>query len=120
MKVLTNHKGLEYFMTIKKLIPRQVKWAEFLFEFNFVVNYQSGVKNAKANTLTRRPNETPINNNNERQEYQMQILLPPTCIDIQPINISNGTNDITNNDLNKGLNEQVQKANRADDQYKKI
>ena len=37
VKVLTDHKGLEYFMTTKKLTPRQARWAEFLSEFNFVV-----------------------------------------------------------------------------------
>ena len=57
VKVLIDHKGLEYFMTTKKLTPRQVRWAEFLLEFNFVISYQSGKKNNKANTLTRKPNK---------------------------------------------------------------
>ena len=39
VKVLTNHKSLEYFISIKKLTPRQVRWAEFLLEFNFVISY---------------------------------------------------------------------------------
>ncbi len=30
INVLTNHKSLEYFMTIKKLNRRQTRWAEFL------------------------------------------------------------------------------------------
>ena len=57
VKVLTNHKGLEYFMSTKKLTPRQIKWTEFLSEFNFVISYQSGKKNNKANALTRKPNK---------------------------------------------------------------
>ena len=57
LKVLTDHKGLEYFMTTKKLIPRQARWAEFLSEFNFVVTYQSGKKNNKADALIKRPNK---------------------------------------------------------------
>ena len=39
VKVLTDHKGLEYFMTIKKLTSQQIRWAEFLSEFNFVISY---------------------------------------------------------------------------------
>ena len=39
VKVLTNHKGLKYFMSTKKLTPRQVRWAEFLSEFNFMISY---------------------------------------------------------------------------------
>ena len=57
VKMLTDHKGLEYFITTKKLMPRQAKWVEFLSEFNFVVTYQSGKKNDKANALTRKPNK---------------------------------------------------------------
>ena len=57
VKVLTDHKGLEYFMTTKKLTPRQARWAEFLSKFNFKVTYQTGKKNDKADALTRKPNE---------------------------------------------------------------
>ena len=39
VRVLTDHKGLEYFMTTKRLTPRQARWAEFLSELNFVVIY---------------------------------------------------------------------------------
>ena len=66
VKVLTDYKSLEYFMTTKKLTPRQARWAEFLSEFNFVVTYQSGKKNDKADTLTRKPNKQPISNEDDR------------------------------------------------------
>ena len=52
VQVLTDYKGLKYFMTTKKLTPRQARWMEFLSEFNFVISYQSGKKNNKANALT--------------------------------------------------------------------
>ena len=44
VKVLTNHKGLKYFMTTKKLTPKQARWVEFLSEFNFKVTYQTEKK----------------------------------------------------------------------------
>lgn len=47
------------------------------------------------------------------------MLLPPTCINIQPIDISNDINDIID-DSNESLNKQVKKANCVDDQCKKI
>ena len=65
MKVLTNHKSLEYFMTTKKLTPRQIKWAKFLSEFNFVISYQSGKKNNKANALTQKLNKRPTEYENK-------------------------------------------------------
>ena len=77
VKVLTNLKGLEYFMTTKKLTPRQVRWAKFLSEFNFVISYQSGKKNNKANALTRKPNKRPTEDKDEQRQHHMRVLLPP-------------------------------------------
>ena len=89
VKVLTDHKGLEYFMTTKKLTPRQARWAKFLSEFNFKVTYQTGKNNDKADALTRRPNKRPTSDEDKRQEHRMQVLLPPERIEIQPIEITN-------------------------------
>ena len=95
VKVLTDHKGLEYFMTTKKLTPRQARWAEFLSEYNFIISYQSGKKNEKADALTRKPNEQPINKNDERLEHRMQTLLPPErfehVVNLEPIEVENGS-----------------------------
>ena len=91
MKVLTDHKGLEYFITTKKLTPRQARWAEFLSKFNFVVTYQTGKKNEKADALTRKPNEQPISN--EDYEHKMQVLLLPERLNIQPIEVTNKTSE---------------------------
>ena len=89
VKVFTNYKGLEYFMSTKKLTPRQVRWAEFLSKFNFVISYQSSKKNNKANTLTRKPNKQPTNNEDKRRKYNVCMLLSLNQIDheaeLQPI-----------------------------------
>ena len=77
VKILTNHKSLEYFISTKKLTPRQVKWAEFLSEFNFVISYQSGKKNDKADAFTRKPNKQPIDNKNKQRKHSIRVLLPP-------------------------------------------
>ena len=87
VKVLTDHKGLEYFMTTKKLTLKQARWAEFLSEFNFKVTYQTGKKNEKADALTRKPNNQPISD--ENYEHRMQVLLPLERMKIQPIEITN-------------------------------
>ena len=89
VKVLTNHKGLEYFMSTKKLTPRQVRWVKFLSEFNFVISYQSGKKNDKANAFTRKPNKQSIDNEDEQHKHSIRVLLPSNQIDheaeLQPI-----------------------------------
>ena len=39
VKILTNHKNLQYFMSTKQLSRRQACWSEFLSCFNFVIQY---------------------------------------------------------------------------------
>ena len=82
--IYTDHKGLETFMTSKKLTPRQVRWAEILADYNIQIQYQSGAKNAKADALTRMPGYRP-DEDDERQRYREQVLLPPSRIKINAI-----------------------------------
>ena len=130
VKVLTDHKGLEYFMTTKKLTPRQARWAEFLSEYNFIISYQSGKKNEKADALTRKPNERPINENNKKLEHRMQMLLPPQrfehavehAVNLEPIEVENSPEDITSavdpaepHEDYSTLPDKIKSANRVDD-----
>ena len=62
-------------MTTKKLTPRQVRWTEFLSEFNFVISYQSGKKNNKADTLTRKPNKRLTKDEDKQHQHCMCVLL---------------------------------------------
>ena len=54
-------------MTTKKLSRRQAHWTEFILGFNFVIFYTPGRKNRKADSLTRRPNDYPADNQDDRQ-----------------------------------------------------
>ena len=125
MKVLTDHKGLEYFMTTKKLTPRQARWAEFLSEYNFIISYQSGKKNKKADALTRKPNERPMEGD-KQLEHRMQTLLPPErfehVVNLEPIEVGNSPNEDTTSAADPAepqdsstLPEEIQDANRADE-----
>jgi len=42
ISVLTDHKNLEYFTMTKLLNQPQVRWAQFLFEFNIKIVYRPG------------------------------------------------------------------------------
>ena len=53
--VISDHQNLQTFMTTKTLTPRQVRWANFLSQFNFMVRYRPGKKNGKADYLSRLP-----------------------------------------------------------------
>ena len=72
--VWTDHKNLEYFNIIKSLIRRQARWAEFLSEFDFIVNYRLGEKNGNPDVLSRRECHRP----KEGSEVQpVQYLFKP-------------------------------------------
>ena len=77
VQILTDHKGLEYFMTTKKLTRRQARWAEYLANFKFEVTYRPGKENTQADALTRREADIPKDSQDDRQQHQMQTLLPP-------------------------------------------
>nr|XP_036576341.1 reverse transcriptase domain protein [Colletotrichum truncatum]KAF6783066.1 reverse transcriptase domain protein [Colletotrichum truncatum] len=55
VKVYTDHKNLAHFTTSKELNKRQIRWSEFLSEFNFRIIYRKGSENGRADALSRRP-----------------------------------------------------------------
>jgi hypothetical protein len=62
IKILTDHRFLEYFMSSKILNSRQIRWTEILADFFFVIIYRPEKQNAKADTLIRRNGDIEINN----------------------------------------------------------
>ncbi|KAJ1300254.1 hypothetical protein OPQ81_005083 [Rhizoctonia solani] len=54
VKILTDHKNLEYFQTKKELNKRQARWMGFLADYNFRIVYRPGAQNKKADILSRR------------------------------------------------------------------
>ena len=53
IKVFSNYKALEYFITIKHLTSRHARWLEELNQFHFQIMYRTGKQNKKADALTR-------------------------------------------------------------------
>lgn len=51
--VLTDHHGLQWFMTTKDLNRQQVRWAERLADFDFTITYRPGTANNQADVLSR-------------------------------------------------------------------
>ncbi len=53
VEMITNHKNLKYFMSIKQLSHHQARWSEFLFRFNYCIAYHLNKIDDKLNALTR-------------------------------------------------------------------
>ena len=94
IKVLSDHRNLEYFTTTKQLNRRQARWAEFLSRFRFKINYRPGKQGEKPDALTRRSADLP-KKGDERLRFQSQVvlkrenfeipsILPPTPPDSEP------------------------------------
>jgi len=64
-KIITDHKNLQTFMTTKQLNQRQVHWAEFLSQFNFVITYRPGTKATIPDTLSHLLGVAPANADNK-------------------------------------------------------
>ena len=53
VEIITDHNNLKYFMTTKTLNRRQVRWAQFLTDFNFKLIHRAGKLNVQADALSR-------------------------------------------------------------------
>jgi hypothetical protein len=86
-------------MTSKKLTRRQARWALTLANYNFQITFRPGIKNGKADALTRKPGDRPLDDTDERQKHQVQTLIPAQKLSpelrqaleatLSPINASN-------------------------------
>ena len=80
VRIYTDHKALEHFMTTKQLTSRQARWAEILSQFFFTIMYRSGKQNIKADALSRR--EQDVKPQDEiKAEYRTRALLQPDQLD---------------------------------------
>ena len=73
--ILTDHKNLEYFTTIRKLSERQMRWQLVLSKFNPVIQYRPGKDGGLPDALTRRDQDLP-KEGDERLNYRMAQLIP--------------------------------------------
>lgn len=82
IRVFSDHKNLETFMSTKILNRRQARWAEFLSAYDFVLVHISGSKNP-ADGPSRRPDYA------ENVDVPMGTLIPQSALRLLPGNLSN-------------------------------
>jgi hypothetical protein len=84
IKVLSDHKNLEYFMSTKLLNRQQTCWAEYLSRFNFRIVYHPGKAGGKPDTLTRRSGDLPQGGDARLIEQQKAVLKPQNLLPDTP------------------------------------
>ncbi|KAI0993916.1 hypothetical protein K3495_g14268, partial [Podosphaera aphanis] len=100
--IKTDHKNLAYFMTTKALSQRQVRWSEFLSQFNFRIIYRPGEQAVLPDALSRKSEDRPKDITDERLQHRERILLQPSLFD-----------DATKNDILSELNKDSEKEMKA-------
>ena len=80
VKILSDHKNLEYFMSTKLLNRRQARWSEFLSRFQFKISYRPGKQGQKPDALTRRSGDLP-KEGDQRLDQQAQLVLKPEMLE---------------------------------------
>ena len=81
-RILSDHKNLECFMTTKRLNRRQARWSAFLSQFHFRISYRPGSQNGKPDSLTRRQQDLPSQEDDDRHVQQHQVVLKPEQVDL--------------------------------------
>ena len=77
-KILTDHKNLRYFTTLRRLTERQMRWASTMSRFNFTITYRPGAQAPRPDALSRREQDIPKDINDDRLRYRYLQLLKPT------------------------------------------
>jgi transposase InsO family protein len=84
-EIRTDHKNLKYFMTTRKLTERQMRWSIILSRYNFAISYIKGATNERADALSRREQDAPNGEADNRIQYRTMQLLKPEVLRGIPI-----------------------------------
>jgi hypothetical protein len=80
IRVLSDHKNLEYFTTMKLLNQCQARWSQFLSQFNFKIVYCPGTAGGKWDALTRQSRDLPKEGDDRSMENQTTIIKPENIL----------------------------------------
>lgn len=90
IQVFTDHQALKTFMENKELTRRQARYLDILSEYNFKVIFRPGRSNSKADALTRMPESTPKDEEDERAQHQRQVILTPDRVQLRVTEVEEG------------------------------
>jgi hypothetical protein len=82
IRVLSDHKNLEYFTMTKLLNECQAHWSQFLSQFNFKIVYGPGTAGGKLDALTRRSGDLPKAGDDWSLENQTTIIKPENILQL--------------------------------------
>jgi len=78
-QILTDHRNLRYFTTMKRLNERQMRWADLLSQYDFTLHYRPGKLAERPDALSRREQDVPVLGD-ERLKHREQRLFDPEIL----------------------------------------
>jgi len=74
-QIHTDHKNLKYFMTVKKLTERQMRWSLVLSQYNFFILYLLNKQNERADALLRQKQNVSMNLSDDRVQHHTTQMI---------------------------------------------
>ena len=71
--VQTDHKSITHFKTQQHMSPRQIRWSEYLQQFDYTIEYKAGNENVVADALSRRHDHETSNNLNTLNQVNIEM-----------------------------------------------
>jgi hypothetical protein len=105
IRVLSDHKNLEYFMMTKLLNRRQAHWSQFLSQFNFKILYRPGTAGGKPDALTCRSRDLPKAADDCSLENQTTIIKPENILQLSAMATSTLSSPVLAQLFTNGYNE---------------
>jgi len=81
LKVLTDHKNVKRFMTMKLQNQRQARWSEFSTLCNFEIVYSPGKSNGIADAVTKSPGDLPERGDDRLGNIEQVFLKPENLLE---------------------------------------
>ena len=73
---------MEYFITVKNLTERQIKWSLILFKYYFVINYITDKNDELTDVISKREQNVP-ETGDDKLEYEMAQLMKPGMLNLK-------------------------------------
>ena len=89
VKVLSDHKGLQFLADAKVMNQRHARWSTFFRRFNFVITYRPGSSNSLADALSRRADYEP--QNPDTSQPQEEHILERNAVQIATTSSRSGS-----------------------------
>lgn len=88
--IITDHRNLQYFTSVRRLNERQMRWADILSRYDYTLEYRPGKLAIRPDALSRREQDMP-RDNDERLRFREKRLFDPErlrkAISLAPIRI---------------------------------